>query len=59
MADSRPEITDSRKITGHPAIQGVSYCQNVAGLWLKYGVVPRKAATYPRLTIVLGDVTIS
>jgi len=22
----------------HPAIQLLTYCQNVAGLWLKYGV---------------------
>jgi hypothetical protein len=42
----------------HPAIQRLHSSQNVAGLWLKYGVKSLKVETSPRCEILLRDATI-
>jgi hypothetical protein len=44
--------------TGNPAIQYLVIRQNVAGLWLKYGVKSPKIETSLRCGILLGDATI-
>ena len=42
----------------HPTIQRLTYSQNVAGLWLKYGVKSLKIETYGPRKILWGDATI-
>jgi hypothetical protein len=44
--------------TGDPAIQYLVIRQDVAGLWLKYGVKPLKIETSLRCGILLDDATI-
>jgi len=44
--------------TGDPAIQYLITRQDVAGLWLKYGVKPVKIETSLRCGILLADATI-
>jgi hypothetical protein len=44
--------------TGNPAIQYLVIRQDVAGLWLKYGVKSPKTETSLWCRILLGDATI-
>jgi hypothetical protein len=44
--------------TGNPAIQYLVIRQDVAGLWLKYGVKSPKIETSSRCGILLEDATI-
>jgi hypothetical protein len=44
--------------TGNPAIQYLVIRQDVAGLWLKYGVKSPKIETSLRCGILLDDATI-
>jgi hypothetical protein len=42
----------------HPAIQSLTYCQNVAGLWLKYGAKSPIIGTSWACKILTSDVMI-
>jgi hypothetical protein len=42
----------------HPAIQHLTYCQNVAGLWLKYGAKSVNIETSSWCAIIDRDVMI-
>jgi hypothetical protein len=50
------------EITGsphwRPAIRCLPECQNVAGLWLKYGAKPFNIDNFPCCENLFGDVTI-
>jgi hypothetical protein len=44
--------------SGNPAIHCLTYCQNVAGLWLKYGAKPVNIGTSLWYEIIARDVMI-
>jgi len=53
-----PLSDERRPPPWHPAIQCLPNRQNVAGLWLKYGVKSLKIETSSQCKIVVGDATI-
>ncbi len=54
-----PDLDESRQPPNwHPAIQCIFVCQNVAGLWLKYGARSAKIETSLRREILLHVATI-
>jgi len=55
IASSLVEITGSPR---HSVIQRIRYSQNVAGLWLKYGVKSRKIRDFQAPKKSAGDATI-
>jgi hypothetical protein len=53
-----PGSDERRQPPWHPTIQCLRNSQNVAGLWLKYGVQSLKIETSSRCKILVRDATI-
>jgi|HubBroStandDraft_2_1064218.scaffolds.fasta_scaffold816302_1 hypothetical protein len=52
-----PEVTERRQPPWHPTIQCIRNSQNVAGLWLKYGVKSLKYETSAPCKILVRETT--
>jgi hypothetical protein len=58
MEDRRSLVDDRRQPPLAPDDSMHTYSQNVAGLWLKYGVKSLKIGTSSRCEVVAPDATI-
>ena len=58
MENRQSRVDEHRQPPWHPAIQYLRYCQNVAGLWLKYGAKSLNTETSVQCEIQFDDATI-